>query len=218
MSRAHGTYAKSALFNINVRVGKSGSREPRSDGRRLQRYKRATPMAEALEPPVGNVKGQEIPAGLQHASNFCEGAILQLGGLQVMQHQDRDDRGKSLIGERKHRGITLHDTGALNNTRALNDVAVRLMLARKLARQMMVVFQAGHARSATPQLARVGARPRSHLENVAAEARVPQEPRKNLLLADAAPQPRRAGPIFQAIHPRSSLLAAILPSADGPVF
>src|SRR5205085_11391908 len=81
-------------------------------------------MGEALEPAVRNVKGVEMPAGPQDASNFRERAILRFAGGQVMQHQHRDDRGKSFTGERQHRGITLHDMDAVDDMSTLRDPGV----------------------------------------------------------------------------------------------
>jgi len=66
---------------------------------RLDWYKRALDVNDAIEPSVWNFKRKKLPAWLQYTMNFCEGAILQFARPQMMQDKYGDRRRESTIGK-----------------------------------------------------------------------------------------------------------------------
>jgi len=89
--------------------------------------------------------------------NFCEGAILQFVGAQVMQYKNGDCGGESAIGKGQRSRIALHNsrTGTVS--------------LRKTKGRHMIIFEAGYARNAFSQFGGGGARPSPYFQEVLAQ-------------------------------------------------
>lgn len=98
-------------------------------------------MNDAIEPAVWNFAGEEDAAGAQDAMDFSEGTVLERGGLEMVQNENGYGAGEGAICEGQGRGVALHYTCAMP------------AVLGEFAGGPVIVFEAGHSRRMTQQLA-----------------------------------------------------------------
>jgi hypothetical protein len=91
--------SKAAAPEIESCLGKSSARQSRYRRSRRNRHKCALDMTYSVQPQVLNFKREEHSVGSKHTPNFRKCVILKFARAQMMKHENRYRRRKSLIRE-----------------------------------------------------------------------------------------------------------------------
>jgi len=101
--------SQAAAPQVHGRSGKTGGGQPRIYVVGVKRDEGASKVLDPVPTAIRNLKDQEDSIWPQHASNFRKGAVLQLFGMQVMQHQDGNRRRKDSVREREACDVAAND-------------------------------------------------------------------------------------------------------------
>jgi len=157
-------------------MGKAGLGQPRKCGTGRDRRECTLDMAEAVNPTVVNLKGEEHPAGPQDAEDLGEHFILQLPGLQMVENENRNRGRKRFTGKGEARRIA-------TKSRAW---AV-LVMSVQFPHTIGIVFQGCHTGNRCPESGGGGSVARTEFEDVLAETGARHNPGKELTLGEIAP-------------------------------
>jgi hypothetical protein len=160
-----GLKSESAGAAIEGNVGETGIPETDGEVGGLHRNKGTVNVNQAMEPSIGDFKSEKLSAGTEHTVNFGERAILHFAGAQMMQDANSDGGGEGTVRKWQRGGITLHDRAGAG-----------AICMSDSGREVMAVFQAGHAQDAPTQFQGRGSSARADFQKMIAEIIVAQQP------------------------------------------
>src|SRR5580658_2709092 len=192
--RANCAQTIGAAFVSKGHARKSSRLESLLRGIRRHRHKRAADMPNAIQPSILNLNRKKHTPGSQHAKYLCKRAFLRFSRFQVMQHENGNRRGKCFFRKRQCRRVALQN----------NPVSAVAALSNSY-RERVAVLETRHSRRALPQLFRRSARSRANFQDVRAQFRSRQNPRKQMLSRHGAPERRSAKPALEPIHKSTSI-------------
>jgi len=142
-----------------------------------------------MHPTVVNLESQKHAAGAKHAVDLGKHTVLKFAGAKMMKYQNSDGRGKAVIGEGESGSVTTE--GA-----ARAAIVVRLQMQGRFG----IVIERGDAADGLAELRRSRAVARANFEDMVAERRTRQDPRKQLPLSEEAPGPGRTEEVLKPVH------------------
>jgi len=108
-----------------------------------------------MQQVVFDFEREKRATGTEHAERFTKSAFLRGARAEMVQHEDRNNRGKSALCEREEGGVTLYDSVSISCGQA--------------SRERMTPLETRHAGGETVQGFGACARASPKLEHMVAE-------------------------------------------------
>jgi hypothetical protein len=166
----------------------AGGAEARGNGSNGDGDVSAAGVANVMEPTVCDVEGQENTAGAEDAEDLGESGVLRGRRIEMVKHENGDDRGERLGHEGEARSIATNGVGAA--------VGMRLEFAERVE----VVFERCDVGDAGQEMRGGRTVASTDFEEAVAKICVRDDPGKEFAAGETAPEGGGAEEMFEGVH------------------